>query len=103
MTWYLRAFLPLIFFAQFGYLYSFQPSAFNKDLILDLVKNSSERNKKSATTIYESLKDDYVTYFTAKSMSFMRFNKKTHEVEKLLDSGDLRDKVVASLEKTAHA
>lgn len=90
ITWYLQAFLPLIFYAQFGYLYSFTPSAFDKDVITRLVQNSLNRNRIETGRVYDFLKEGTVTYFTAKTMSFMSFNKKTQETEKLADAIDLR-------------
>jgi hypothetical protein len=84
LTWYLQSILPIIFYAQFGYLYSFRPSEFNKDTITKLVANSKIRNKMEADNVYSSLKDGFFTYFTAKTMSFMRFNKNTEEVTKVV-------------------
>jgi hypothetical protein len=45
LTWYLRIFLPYIFYAQFGYLYSFSPSQFSKEKIKKYVEDSLVRNK----------------------------------------------------------
>lgn len=90
VTWYLQAFLPLIFYAQFGYLYSFTPSGFSKDVITRLVQNSLNRNKVEAGRVYKFLKEGTVTYFTAKTMSFMSFDKQTQETKKLADAVDLR-------------
>jgi zeaxanthin epoxidase len=92
MTANLKNFLPMIFYGQFGYLYSFTPSSFKKDKIVDLVKSSLARNKAEAGKVYESLKEGYVTYFTAKTMSFMRYNKQTHEVSKVADAAEMRAK-----------
>lgn len=89
-TWYLQPFLPIIFYAQFGYLYSFAPSTFTKEKIKELVSDSLTRNKAEAENVYSFLKEGFQTYFTAKSMSFMRFNKETREVTKIADSVDLR-------------
>lgn len=90
LTWYLQAFLPFIFYAQFGYLYSFTPSAFSEDTIKKLVANSLERNKREAATVYEWLKDGYVTYFSAKTMSFVAFDKTTQVSEIVASANDLR-------------
>ena len=89
-TWYLQPFLPLIFYAQFGYLYSFAPSEFGEDEIKKMVEASVKRNKAEAEKIYSFLKEGYTTYFTAKTMSFMNFNKKTSEVSKIMDASELR-------------
>lgn len=40
LTSYLQFFLPFIFYAQFGYLYSYAPSSFSQEKIGDLVKVS---------------------------------------------------------------
>jgi zeaxanthin epoxidase len=90
-TWYLRPFLPLIFYAQFGYLYSFTPSSFDGESIRKLVQASLERNKREVGRVYAALKEGTVTYFTAKTMSFMRFDKATGEHVKIGDAGDFRD------------
>lgn len=84
LTWYLQSFLPIIFYLQFGYLYSFQPSNFPKEFIEKLVERSKRRNKAEAENVYNTLKDGFVTYFTAKTMSFMRFNKSTQEISKVV-------------------
>jgi len=89
-TWYLKPFLPLIFYAQFGYLYSYQPAAFDRKFIEDTVQNSLERNRKEAGRVYEFLKEGFNTYFTAKTMSFMRYNSATNEHLKIVDAVDLR-------------
>ena len=51
---------------------------------------SVKRNKAEAEKIYSFLKEGYTTYFTAKTMSFMNFNKKTSEVSKIMDASELR-------------
>eukprot|EP01041_Mallomonas_annulata_P011378 gene11378-23816_t len=89
-TWYLQPFLPLIFYAQFGYLYSFQPTSFEPSYIQDLVKKSLARNKDELEKVYATLKDGYKTYFTAKTMSFMRYNTETKEISKIADAVDMR-------------
>mmetsp|Transcript_2838 Transcript_2838/g.3951 ORF Transcript_2838/g.3951 Transcript_2838/m.3951 type:complete len:563 (+) Transcript_2838:77-1765(+) len=90
-TWYLQPFLPLIFYAQFSYLYSFTPSPFDADVISKLVQASLERNKREVAKVYDTLRENSVTYFTAKTMSFMRFDKLTGEYLKIGDAGDFRD------------
>lgn len=90
LTSYLKNFLPAIFYAQFGYLYSYAPSAFRPDQIQKLVKNSVERNKAEVQAVYRFLKEGYVTFFTAKTMCFMHFNRKTKEMEKITDADTLR-------------
>lgn len=90
LTWYLKAFLPLIFHAQFGYLYSYAPSSFSKEKISSLVKQSLERNQKEVKKIYQFFKEDSITYFTAKTMSFMQYQKKTKSMVKLFDASELR-------------
>lgn len=90
LTWYLQIFLPYIFYAQFGYLYSFAPSNFDADTIKKLVTNSLARNKKEVATVYSKMKEDYVTFFSAKTMTFMEFNKKTKEFTKIADAKDFR-------------
>lgn len=83
LTWYLQSFLPIIFYAQFGYLYSFQPSAFDKEKIKTLVQDSKVRNKEEADNVYSKLQEGFFTFFTAKTMSFMRFNRNTEEITKV--------------------
>ena len=85
LTSYLQYFLPLIFYAQFGYLYSFRPSMFSKETIAKLVNNSLDRNKKEVAKVYGELKQNHVTYFSAKTMSLMEFDKATKEVTKIAD------------------
>ena len=48
---YLRPFLPAIFYAQFGYLYSFAPSSFDGETIKKLVSESLERNKREVQKV----------------------------------------------------
>ena len=79
----MRPFLPFIFYAQFGYLYSYAPSSFTENNIQLLVTNSLARNKEEVKKIYAKMKDNCVTYFTAKTMSFMQFDKKTGEHVKI--------------------
>lgn len=90
LTWYLKEFLPYIFYAQFGYLYSFAPSTFNSDQIKKCVKDSLFRNKAEVQNVYDNLKTGYNTYFTAKTMQFMRYNKETHEISKIADAKQMR-------------
>ena len=89
-TWLLQPFLPLIFYAQFRYLYSFRPSSFKEEDIQRMVKNSVSRNVGEIERIYNTLKDGTITYFTAKTMSFMQYNKQTEDVLKLGDAVDFR-------------
>ena len=90
LTSYLQYFLPVIFYAQFGYLYSFRPSIFEKNTITKLVSNSLARNKKEIEKVYNALKDNEITYFSAKTMALMNYNKDTKEVIKIADAEDLR-------------
>ena len=90
LTWYLKEFLPYIFYAQFGYLYSFAPSSFSKDKIKKYVKDSLFRNKAEVQNVYDNLKDGYNTYFTAKTMQFMRYNIATKETSKIADAKQMR-------------
>lgn len=96
-TWYLQPFLPLIFYAQFGYLYSFAPSNFEESTIKTLVTNSLSRNKAEAAKVYSTLKDGFITYFTAKQMAFMRFDVKTLETSKIADAAEFRYTCVDTL------
>jgi hypothetical protein len=77
LTSYLQFFLPAIFYAQFGYLYSFAPSTFSDNVINKLVKNSLIRNKAEADEVYKTLKENTNTFFSAKAMAFMQYNKGT--------------------------
>jgi len=90
ITWYLQPFMPLIFYSQFGYLYSFQPSSFKAEDIKSYVKQVFERNAEEVNRVYATLRDDCLSYFTAKTMSFMRYDKKTAVTTKLADAVDLR-------------
>ena len=90
LTWTLQVFLPYIFYAQFGYLYSFKPSSFDGDKIKELVSTSLARNKEEVRKVYATMKEDTVTFFTAKTMSFMEFNKKTKVFTKIGDAKDFR-------------
>ena len=58
LTCYLQIFLPYIFYAQFGYLYSFTPSNFDPLQIKKYVKDSLTRNKAEASNIYNALMDE---------------------------------------------
>lgn len=82
--------LPMIFYAQFGYLYSMAPSSFEPKHLETLAKNSLERNKKEVANIYSFLKAGTTTFFTAKTMSFMRFDRNTKEISKIADAKDMR-------------
>lgn len=90
MTWNMQHILPMLFYMQFGYLYSYAPSAFEQRRIKQLVRRSLQRNEVEATQVYKHLSDDTVTYFSAKTMSFMRYDKKSGEVSKIADAGDFR-------------
>jgi len=89
-TFYLKVFLPFIFYAQFGYLYSFAPSGFERKHIEKLVKGSLKRNQEESDTIYSHLGENHVTYFSAKTMSFNKFDKESREISKIADAEDLR-------------
>jgi zeaxanthin epoxidase len=89
-TSYMQSFLPVIFYAQFGFLYSFSPSNFGADKIRQYVKDSVTRNKAEAMSVYKELKDGYTTYFSAKTMQFMRYNHETKEISKVADAKDMR-------------
>lgn len=90
LTSYLKLFLPYIFYGQFGYLYSFAPSPFSKETISKLVKSSLIRNKAEAAKVYEALKDNTNTFFSAKSMSFKQFHKDSGEVTELGEAAAFR-------------
>jgi zeaxanthin epoxidase len=90
LTSYLQYFLPFIFYAQFSYLYSFAPSDFDREKIKILVEASLKRNKEEVKQVYNNLKENYVTFFTAKNMSFMHFNKNTGEFSKIADAAEFR-------------
>ena len=90
LTWYLQSFLPIIFYAQFGYLYAFQPSSFDKATIDKLVEESKIRNKAEADNVYRTLKDGFNTFFTAKTMTFMRHNTATREISKIAEAKEMR-------------
>ena len=93
MTWNMRRMLPMLFYAQFGYLYSYAPSAFNTDRIKQLVKNARERNKAEAEKIYGHVTADSVTYFSAKTMSFMKYNKRSKSTSKIADATEFRSQL----------
>ena len=90
LTSYLQFFLPYIFYGQFGYLYSFAPSPFSKESIQKLVKSSLIRNKSEAEKVYESLKADTQTFFSAKSMSFKQFDTKTQDITDIGEAAAFR-------------
>jgi len=95
LTWNLQLFLPLIFYAQFGYLYSFAPSAFTKETIEDIVSKSIACNKIEAAKVYESLVQGCTTYFSAKSMSFLRYDQKTGDVKTIAEASEMRKAAVS--------
>ena len=90
LTAYLQFFLPYIFYAQFGYLYSFSPSVFQADKIKQLVASSLERNKQEVVKVYATLREGATTYFSAKTMSFMQYDSKSKQISKLGDAQDFR-------------
>ena len=90
-TSFLKNLLPTIFNIQFGYLYSLRPSEFTKKMISTLVSDSLARNKKEIEKVYNALKDNEITYFNAKTMSLMRYNKDTKEIMKISDAADFRE------------
>ena len=90
LTCYLQIFLPYIFYAQFGYLYSFTPSNFDPLQIKKYVKDSLTRNKAEASNIYNALMDGYNTFFTAKTMQFMRYNIASKEISLIAEAKEMR-------------
>merc|ERR1719460_2287336 len=90
LTSYLQLFLPAIFYAQFGYLYSFAPSSFGKNVIDKLVKNSLIRNKAEAGEVYKTLKENTNTFFSAKSMAFMQYNKEDKKISEIAKAEEMR-------------
>jgi zeaxanthin epoxidase len=93
-TSYLQYFLPGIFYAQFGYLYSFSPSNFTGEKIKKYVKDSMTRNKAETDNIYAQLREGHNTYFSAKTMQFMRYNTDTKESSLIADAKDMRCRTV---------
>lgn len=93
LTSYLQFFLPVIFYAQFGYLYSYAPSDFNPSDIKKFVDGSIERNKCEAAKVYDTITKNCVTYFSAKTMAFFSYNKDTKETVKIAESAEFRDSV----------
>jgi zeaxanthin epoxidase len=90
LTSYLQFFLPAIFYGQFGYLYSFAPSSFGETQIGKLVKNSLIRNKAEAAEVYKTLKDNTTTFFSAKSMAFMQFDRATKNIDQIAEAAEMR-------------
>ncbi len=90
LTAQLRFALPAIFYAQFGYLYSFAPSAFGKGQIEKLVKDSLTRNKAEVGSVHSALKDNTNTYFSAKLMAFMQYDQEKKESVKLGEAQEFR-------------
>jgi zeaxanthin epoxidase len=97
LTFYLQIFLPYIFYAQFGYLYSYSPSSFDPALIKKYVDSSLRRNKAEATKVYESISEKCITYFSAKSMSFMKYNTVSAETSLVSDAATMRSSAVSKL------
>mmetsp|Transcript_5529 Transcript_5529/g.12180 ORF Transcript_5529/g.12180 Transcript_5529/m.12180 type:complete len:549 (+) Transcript_5529:177-1823(+) len=102
-TGYLKLFLPLIFYGQFGYLYSYAPSAFEKPKIKELVAKSLKRNEEECGEIYQHLSEESVTYFSAKSMSFLKYDKESKEVSTIAEAADLRKASQVTAAKKAKA
>jgi hypothetical protein len=96
LTSYLQFFLPAIFYGQFGYLYSFAPAQFTKEQISKIVKDSFTRNQNEAELVYKQLKDGFLTYFTAKTMQFMRYDKNKKESTLITDASDIRRQAQAT-------
>jgi zeaxanthin epoxidase len=90
ITSIMQAFLPAIFYSEFGYLYSFAPAQFTKEQVSGFVNNSMSRNEKEAEVVYKHLKDGFQTYFTAKTMQFMRYDKNKKEATLITDVHDIR-------------
>tara|TARA_B110000091_G_C13359901_1_gene287819 strand:+ start:83 stop:430 length:348 start_codon:yes stop_codon:yes gene_type:complete len=90
LTAQLRFVLPFIFYAQFGYLYSFAPSSFSKETIDKLVKDSLIRNKAEVISIYDTLKEKTNTFFSAKLMAFMQYDQDSKETTKLGEAKEFR-------------
>lgn len=90
MTWNLKTFLPAIFYAQFGYLYSFAPSSFTQDFIKGLVSKIQTRHKSESKNVYNLIQEGYTTFFSAKKMAFMQFNRDTKEISQICDAYELR-------------
>lgn len=90
MTLAMRSVLPAIFHLQFSFLYSFAPSSFDENKLQKIAKDSSLRNQREVKTVYEHLREGYSTFFTAKTMSLMRCDRRTQEITKVADASDLR-------------
>jgi hypothetical protein len=61
-----------------------------QDKIKELVGSSMARNKDEVKRVYATLRDNAVTYFSAKTMSFMQYDEKTKEFKKLGDAQEFR-------------
>lgn len=96
-TWFLQPFLPVIFYLQFGFLYSFAPTVFKKEYIEKLVKDSYLRNKAEASKVYSYLKEGCNTFFSAKTMSFSQYDNNRKVISPLIDADSLRKEAVKSL------
>jgi zeaxanthin epoxidase len=92
MTWNMRPMLPMLFRAQFSYLYSYAPSAFTPERIADLVRRSLARNEAEVRQVYQHLTNSSVTFFSAKTMSFMAYDRRNSSVRKVADASELRRK-----------
>ena len=89
-TSYLQIFLPLIFYAQFAFLYAYTPSQFDSKKIDELVMGSLVRNKAESANIYKLLEENVQTYFSTKTMAFMTFDTKTEETITLGEAKEFR-------------
>ena len=96
-TWYLKPFLPLIFYAQFGFLYSFRPSVFSKEEIAQLVDDSLKRNKAEIKKVYSFLTEGCNTFFSAKTMSFIQYDPSKNETSTIAEVAAVRS--MAALER----
>ena len=75
---------------QFGYLYSFSPSTFVREKIKKYVQDSLVRNKVETMNIYKQLRQGCITYFTAKTMQFIRYDAATKETNVIAEAKDMR-------------
>lgn len=89
-TWYLQPFLPLIFYAQFGFLYSFRPSVFSREEIAQLVDDSLKRNKAEVEKVYSFLAEGCNTFFSAKTMSFIQYDPSKNETSTIAEVAAVR-------------
>lgn len=97
-TWLLQPFLPIIFYIQFGFLYSFAPTVFKKEEIEKLVQDSLLRNQAEASEVYSYLKEGYNTFFSAKTMSFSQYDNNKKVISPLIDADSLRKEAARSMQ-----